>query len=842
MARQKGQRRYSSLPTDDHLSPVPSPDIEKQGHKLRSSNDHYDYDSPTSGSSSRATSDSYEPMLPARRPKPRRKAPYRYRIPHKTTRYLCLALGSTMIILILSLVRMSYSSARQVETGPVQSRPMARPPQWDEFPFLKRYYGGIRTLLSRSQNVPEYPRLSEDEAAAEASSTPTSSASNPTRREEDFPSSRPFHPYPDYSSAAYLADYEPVSECFLDANATVRIPEVQSYDGIPSGLPDAVMGSYELLGLRDDICFERYGRLGPYGYGYSKKMGGIGAGLHGDRQGIESTWETDAQVNFKGIRWAEVQQRCATANSHRFKPITTGRHHFYQTMAVAGPEDEAEATRDRTVQQRSEKAQEKSAPDPLPTGTVLPSAASSGGKKLLPRTAVIIRTWWDLKYTEESIIYLRSLISELSLLSGGEYTVHFLIHVRDDNMQIWADDDTYQRVLNDALPEEFRGMGTLWSERQMGLVYGGLQESFYRKLPVHGAYRSTFMPMQYFAHQHPEYDYFWQWEMDVRYTGQYYHLFDSVSKWAKEQPRKGLWERNSRFYIPSVHGTWEDFKQMVRVQTEIGTDSANNIWSAMRASDPHSTNQNQPKTDKPIWGPERSEWDDLETKDDPVPPTSYEKDRYTWGVGEEADLISFNPLFDPDSTTWLLAEDVTGYNTTSGLPPRRAAIITASRLSRRLLETMHRETALKRHTMFSEMWPGSVALQHGLKAVYAPHPVYIDRKWPTSYLNAVMNGGRNGAAGGARTSAFGEREHNFRGVTWYYNAGFSPNLWRRWLGFRIDNGGGEEEEVAKEGRMCLPGVLVHPVKTVDLIIENESADEGKREEAEIEKKKKEGQH
>ena len=147
---------------------------------------------------------------------------------------------------------------------------------------------------------------------------------------------------------------------------------------------------------------------------------------------------------------------------------------------------------------------------------------------------------------------------------------------------------------------------------------------------------------------------------------------------------------------------------------------------------------------------------------------------------------------------------------------------------------MHRETALKRHTMFSEMWPASTALQHGLKAVYVPHPVYIDRKWPTDYLNAVMNGGRNGAAGGARTSAFGEREHNFRGITWYYNAGFSPNLWRRWLGFRVDNGGGEEEEVAKEGRMCLPGVLVHPIKTVDLIVESESAEEGKRE-AEIEK-------
>ena len=135
---------------------------------------------------------------------------------------------------------------------------------------------------------------------------------------------------------------------------------------------------------------------------------------------------------------------------------------------------------------------------------------------------------------------------------------------------------------------------------------------------------------------------------------------------------------------------------------------------------------------------------------------------------------------------------------------------------------MHRETALKRHTMFSEMWPGSCALHHGLKAVYAPHPVYIDRAWPTSYLAAIFNNGRNGAAGGARTSVFSdERQHNFRGTTWYYDAGFSPNIWKRWLGYRVDNDGGEEAELVGEGRMCLPPMMLHPVKQVDLVFEHQ---------------------
>ncbi len=90
-----------------------------------------------------------------------------------------------------------------------------------------------------------------------------------------------------------------------------------------------------------------------------------------------------------------------------------------------------------------------------------------------------------------------------------------------------------------------------------------------------------------------------------------------------------------------------------------------------------------------------------------------------------------------------------------------------------------------------------------------------------------MNGGRNGASGGARTSVYGGREHNFKGTTWFYDAGFAPNLWRRWLGYKVDNDGGEQEELAGEGRMCLPGVLLHPVKGVGMVVEGgERVEEG----------------
>ena len=688
-----------------------------------------------------------------------------------------------MILFILSLIRASHSSAKQVEVQIEQGGIVNKPPEWESFPFLFGYYGGLRSLVDKSANVPEYP--GEASNGTELDSIDTSKAQRPSRR---------FNPYPAYTSEEYIEKHGRKVDCFLDEAGKVSVPQVHMYEGIPMGMPDAVFGSASMLGMRDDICFDRLGRLGPYGLGYSIARGGSGASMNGDRDGADSVWQETPEVDWRKVRWSDVQKRCAAANKHRFVALPESKHEHVRPV-----KDDSLATSIGTDKGESE-----------------PKEAS----ETLPRIAVVIRTWWGFEWTPESIIYVRSIIAELALNTGAEYTVHFLIQVRDDNVAIWSDDETYERVMRESLPEEFMGMGTLWTERQMFLVYGGLQETWARDLPVHGVYRSSFMPVQYFAYQHPEYEHFWQWEMDARYTGHYYHLFDSVTKWAKEQPRKHLWERNSRFYIPTEHGSWEDFRQMVRVQTEAGTNSPNNMWSGLKQADSAGGDKSPTQSgEHPIWGPEPPLDDDVSFELDPQPPTPYAQDKYTWGVGEEADLITFNPLFDPEGTTWLLADDVTGYNTTRALPPRRAAIITASRLSRRLLLTMHHETAISRHTMFSEMWPASCALHHGFKAVYAPQAEYIDRRWPTSYLASTFNGGRNGATGGARTSVFGDREHNFRGVTWYYNAGFPEVLWHRWLGYRFNNDGGEEWEVSGQGRMCLPGMLLHPIKRVDLVQE-----------------------
>lgn len=698
----------------------------------------------------------------------------------RLTRLFTFVLTVSLIVFTLFLARHSWSPSRLFK----EEAPLV---PWDSFPFLKRYYGGINTLVTMRENRPEYPiedtTLSERHQNAQA-----------VKRQSRIPLEA-HNPY-DLKSGVLNAQ-----KCYLDAAEKISIPSIVMHQGIPSGFPDPVMGSYDLLRLNRRGCFDRYGRLGPYGLGYSRYKGGSGANLYGQGHDeiMKYIWKDSSPIDYEHIKWASAQARCLHKNRKRYTNIADPT--YSKGMTLFGSTSIDREMREVPVSQPSKR-----------------EAQSSGnvgvGLQPMTRTAIVVRTWLGYEYDAEDLMYLRALINEVAIASGGEYDVHFLIHVKneDDSQMPWLDEASYQRILDKALPAEFRGMGTLWSETLMRLVYAGLQETNYLGLPVYGAFRGLYLPMQYFAHVHPEYEFFWHWEMDSRYTGNYYDLFDKIGTWAREQPRKGLWERNERFYVPSEHGSWPEFTKMAREQTDLGESGDVNAKDSSR---PEATDAPEP----PIWGPHPVTGPNVKayTADDSKPPTSHAQDNYKWGAGEDADFITLNPLFDPNGTEWILTNDMTGYNLTDATVPRRTAIITASRLSRKLLELMHNEVTQMRQTMSTEMWPGSVALHHGLKAVYAPHPVYIDRFWPTSYLASIFNNGRHGSSGGAVTSVFSDnRQHNFLGTTWYYHAGFSANLWKRWLGLVVNNDGGVQTEDNGEGRMCLPPMMLHPVKQVDL--------------------------
>ena len=107
---------------------------------------------------------------------------------------------------------------------------------------------------------------------------------------------------------------------------------------------------------------------------------------------------------------------------------------------------------------------------------------------------------------------------------------------------------------------------------------------------------------------------------------------------------------------------------------------------------------------------------------------------------------------------------------------------------------MHIENRAGR-TMQTEMWPATVALHHGLKAVYVPHPIWTDRKWSGWYMDAVFNadGGELARWGARHDSVYNhDREHNFAGWSWYYSTEFPKTLYHRWLGWVAKVGSKEQ--------------------------------------------------
>ncbi|CAJ2502316.1 Uu.00g097100.m01.CDS01 [Anthostomella pinea] len=628
----------------------------------------------------------------------------------------------------------------------------ANGPHWLRYKHLDGFYNGLRALVPFSDYKPEYPKTS-----------PASDRSEPPPvHHTKLPKPSAFSAHPDYNSDHWQKTHVRVNPCYVDADKKISPPDLYAYEGIPQGQPKPVIGSHALLGLREDVCFDRFGRYGPYGLGYDLEHGGVNEAMETEREGSEAVWGKSGRINWDDIDWASAQDKCFKSNRERF---FTG-----------------------------DKKQD--------------AELATTGRKKVDRIAVVIRTYVGFKWTAHAVLNFRAMISELNLRSGGEYDVHFLLHVRDNNAPIWADPATVQDILEENVPPEFHGLCTLWSEAQMALYYpGNFGDTFENPSngDIHGVYRSAHMPLQHFAVTHPQYAHFWNWEMDMRWTGSYYELFDRLGKWAEKQSRQGMWERAAKYYIPELHGSWEDFTALVEQETREAKK-------------------------KPILGPVTfSGKASLEHGEDFMPPScATGSDMSQCGVGEAADLITLNPLFDADESGWVFAGDVTGYDTFISKPPRRCAIVTASRLSRRLLTVMHEETWRLHHSMFSEMFPPSMAFHRGLKAVYAPHPVFLDRAWPQEEIEKAFNGGRHHSSGGHGSPFDLTNEHNHKGTTWYYNSEFAGLLWRRWLGYaQLDgrgkdgghaNGGSlrggpeEEEDPNSTGRLCLRSMLVHPIK------------------------------
>lgn len=597
-------------------------------------------------------------------------------------------------------------------------------------------------------------------------------------------------PYPDYNSESwskrwhgqYFACDGPRQEPILDSEDDELI--IRGYKTSAQNFPAETVGSATVLGLDMDTCFDRYSRYSPYG------------------MSDDATGGKAKQIKWDRVKWGALQEACLEKNAGRYAVDARVLTSLRPSMAMQEGNDPFEEDKVRKKIGNYELRQYKS------------------------RIAILVRTWEGYDYKENDIQAIRALVTETSLLSGGEYQVFLFVNIKQREADIYSDDRTYKELLKQTVPAELRDMAILWTER--------VCEEWYPHVGDWQVYWQQFMPLQWFSKQHPEFDYIWNWETDARYTGNHYHFLEKISEFSKKTPRKHLWERNSRFYFP---GSWDNYNAFL-------ADTDEQILNASSMG----------LIDEPVWGPQP--YAPFQYPLGPLPPTTADEDNFEWGVGEEADLITLQPIWDPSETEWSYRNHIwnfipqvrphfTAENGNAdgfdhpGFPtiPRRVFINTVTRFSKKMLHVMHMEN-LQGRSMQAEMWPATVALQHGLKAVYAPHPIWTDRVWPAWYAEAVFNANDGIPArwGQQLDSPYNhDREANFGGWSWYYRSVFPHVLFRKWLGWKAHDWGWDAD-IAKDTeqrdkaqlaqklgldvkelqdlRMCLPGMLLHPVKNV----------------------------
>lgn len=140
-------------------------------------------------------------------------------------------------------------------------------------------------------------------------------------------------------------------------------------------------------------------------------------GFGEDEANVEN-WVRPAKVNWNDVDWGKLQKQCATHNANRFDTHLQGRNNN------------------------------------APEG----------------RTAVLIRSYTGKEFSENDIINIRAMISELSLQSGGEYEVVLLTHVKDDSIPL-DDPLVRKRLLQQNIPREFWGITQFWNMHEEILKY-----------------------------------------------------------------------------------------------------------------------------------------------------------------------------------------------------------------------------------------------------------------------------------------------------------------------------------------------------------------------------------
>ncbi|RDW82914.1 hypothetical protein BP5796_04405 [Coleophoma crateriformis] len=679
-----------------------------------------------------------------------------------------------------------------VWTGTPQAAKEAVPPKEINFApgTEEEHWDTDMTQPLHAQYQEEYARLGKQKDAgkifggtlsnlvdSDAHAGFRAAALTPTGKHFDFTDQEPlnYNPYPDYLGEHYKKHYQ---GDFVDcAGPGTGLGDVEVFSGHSQSLTYPQLGAYYVLDMDSNLCFERETRLGPYGF-------------------LEPGSKATGSKNWDTVDWGQLQETCAKKNQGRFnraiatfstlhmdaerspqENITTQEKRVRETTLL-----ERRTTRKDAIARRAVKKENHLGKSQIETrdhDDLHDMTTDSQTLKPHARTAVLLRANSTRVWSENDKQNIRAMVAELSLLSGGEYQVFILFQILDNSKPIFSDPEVYSATLRASVPQEFRSMTVLYNDQLFEDIYTKTQPGY------HSDSDSHWLPVQKFALDYSGFDYYWNWDLDSRYTGHYYNFLEKLGEFADMQPRKGLWERNERYYIPEIHGA---YASEFRSRLELKYAGAPTQWGPLHIVTVDAIGPNPPV-------------------DDPI------DDNYEWGVHEQADFISLAPIFNTISTNIANKDDVWGYLGPE-VTPRRSTHTLQSRLSKKLLQIMHAENLAGNH-LGSHMAPATVSLLHGLKAVYAPHPIFLDREWKGKSLNRWFNPGPHGESGSTQASPFStDHTQRFQGVTWGTNSDVPTKMYRHWLGLEDGGIGGQKWEKTN-GRTCLPPMLLYPVQDVE---------------------------
>jgi hypothetical protein len=216
---------------------------------------------------------------------------------------------------------------------------------------------------------------------------------------------------------------------------------MQVYKGNQQGFPIPGFGSHEAIGVDGNVCADRYSRLGLYGY-------------DDDEEYEVPGFTRQEPVLWSHVDWYALQSLCFERNADRYDPESAEIHYLSKGPLSIELRDPPRKMWD---------------PEPLPV---------TGVKQFQSRSAVVIRAWSDMVWTADTREYLRALIMELALHSGGEYQVFLLVHVKDDDIPIFSDPRATTRLKN-SIPAEFRNIALFFNNKVLEAWYPKIEEHAY---------------------------------------------------------------------------------------------------------------------------------------------------------------------------------------------------------------------------------------------------------------------------------------------------------------------------------------------------------------------------